>query len=83
MTGSLRLMLWHWGRHGGGPRYTLELARALARLPEVEPHLSISRQCEIADDFRALGLPTFWAAHAFRRWHGACAALSVITGSRS
>jgi glycosyltransferase involved in cell wall biosynthesis len=38
----------------------LELARALARLPEVEPHLSISRQCEIADDFRALGLPTFW-----------------------
>jgi glycosyltransferase involved in cell wall biosynthesis len=23
------LLLWHWGRRGGGPRFTLELARAL------------------------------------------------------
>lgn len=60
MSRPLRLMLWHWGRHGGGPRYTFELARALKELPDVEPHLSISRQCEIADGFRALGLPTFW-----------------------
>jgi glycosyltransferase involved in cell wall biosynthesis len=55
----LRLMLWHWGRRGGGPRYTLELARALKDRSGVELHLSISRQCEIAEDFRALQLPIF------------------------
>jgi len=53
-------MLWHWGRHGGGPSYTYHLARALKALPDVETHLSISRQCEIADEFRALDLPIMW-----------------------
>ncbi len=60
MSGPLRLMLWHWGRRGGGPRYTLELAQVLKDLPGVELHLSISHQCEIADEFRTLDLPTFW-----------------------
>lgn len=43
----LRMLLWHWGRRGGGPRYTLELARALADRPGVELHLSLSRQSEL------------------------------------
>lgn len=53
-------MLWHWGRRGGGPRYTLELARALAarRDAGVEVHLSYSRQSDIADALAALPLPS-------------------------
>lgn len=54
-----RILLWHWGRRGGGPRYTLELARALAARGDVEVHLSWSRQSELADATAALGLPSF------------------------
>lgn len=54
---SARVLLWHWGRRGGGPRYTFELARALAALGEFEVHLSLSRQSEIFGDFEALGRP--------------------------
>jgi glycosyltransferase involved in cell wall biosynthesis len=55
-----RLMLWHWGRNGGGPRYTLELARALAGVPGVEVHVSVSRQCAFAREFAELGVPVLW-----------------------
>jgi glycosyltransferase involved in cell wall biosynthesis len=44
-------MIWHWGRRGGGPRYTLELARVLAQRSDIEVHLSLSRQSEIYADF--------------------------------
>ena len=47
----LRILLWHWGRRGGGPRYTLELARALLSENEVDVCLSVSRQSEIYKDF--------------------------------
>lgn len=56
-----RLLVWHWGRRGGGPRYTLEMARALAARTDVELHLSYSRQSELAGDMadlaRAAGRP--------------------------
>lgn len=54
-----RLMLWHWGRRGGGPRYTLELARALAARNRIDVELSFSRQCELAAELRALPLPAY------------------------
>lgn len=54
------VMLWHWGRRGGGPLFTYELARALAQDPRIDVHLSISRDVEIADDFATLDLPTHW-----------------------
>jgi glycosyltransferase involved in cell wall biosynthesis len=54
-----RVLLWHWGRYGGGPRYTYELARALARRDDVLTHLSYSRQSEFADAFAALPVATF------------------------
>lgn len=53
----LRVLLWYWGRRGGGPRYTLELARSLAQRPGIELHLSLSRQSELFMDSAALGLP--------------------------
>lgn len=54
---TLKVLLWHWGRRGGGPRYNLELARALAARGDVEVHLSWSRQSELAAPTAALGLP--------------------------
>lgn len=54
----MRLLLWHWGRRGAGPRYTLELARALEGRCEVA--LSLSRQSELFAETAALGLPGFY-----------------------
>lgn len=50
----LRVLLWHWGRRGGGPRYTLELARVLAPRPDLDVHLSLSRQSEFYADFEGI-----------------------------
>ena len=54
-----KILLWHWGRRGGGPRYTFELARALKEQGDFELHLSLSRQSEIFNEFEALALPSF------------------------
>lgn len=54
---GLKILLWHWGRRGAGPRYTLELARALIRRGDIEVHLSISKDSELIDEFRALNIP--------------------------
>jgi glycosyltransferase involved in cell wall biosynthesis len=67
----MRLLLWHWGRRGGGPRYTFELARAFRQLPGIEPHLSLSRQSELFAPSLALGLP----GHHVDTYTGAAEAL--------
>lgn len=54
-----KILLWHWGRRGGGPRYTYELAKALQQRDDVELALSLSRQCEIFEEFLSLGIPHF------------------------
>jgi len=55
----MRVLLWCWGRRGGGPRYTLQVARALRRFPSLDLYLSLSRQSELLTETRALGLPGF------------------------
>ncbi len=52
-----RVLIWYWGRRGGGPRYALELARRLAARDDLELFLSTSRESEFHADFEALGLP--------------------------
>lgn len=60
VTGErMRVLLWCWGRRGGGPRYTLQVARALGRLSSLDLFLSVSRQSELLAETRALGLPIF------------------------
>ena len=54
-----KILLWHWGRRGGGPRYTLELARALLTNSKIEIALSISLQCEIHNEFSEIGVSRF------------------------
>ena len=53
----MKLLLWHWGRKGGGPMYTYEMAKALADVPSVQVQLSLSRQSELWEQSQGLGLP--------------------------
>lgn len=56
MTNSLKVLIWHWGRRGGGPRYSLELARVLSRRDDMEIYLSLSRQSEMYADFSGISV---------------------------
>lgn len=60
MDEPTRLLLWHWGRKGGGPKYTLELAKALRKRQDVDLHWSLSNQSEMAKDCRELTIPGLW-----------------------
>lgn len=71
------LLLWHLGRRGGGPRFTFELARALAARPEVRVHLALSRQSELFAQTAALGLPVL-AVDTYSGGRGALAALPRV-----
>jgi glycosyltransferase involved in cell wall biosynthesis len=53
----MRILLWYWGRRGGGAQFTLGLARALAARPDVDLRLSLSAQGEMLADFQALHRP--------------------------
>ena len=51
------LLIWYWGRRGGGAHYCLEVARELSRRGEFNLHLSISRNCDLYTELKALDLP--------------------------
>ncbi len=46
MARSLRVLVWFWGRRGGGARYTHELAKVLGESNDVDLYLSLSRQSD-------------------------------------
>jgi glycosyltransferase involved in cell wall biosynthesis len=51
------MLVWYWGRRGGGPRYTLELLRALAERPDIELAASLSSGNEVLSELPALRGP--------------------------
>jgi glycosyltransferase involved in cell wall biosynthesis len=53
----MRILLWYWGRRGGGAQFSLGLARALASRPGLGLSLSVSAQGALVDGFRAIGAP--------------------------
>ncbi|MBO1358831.1 glycosyltransferase [Acetobacter sacchari] len=52
-----RVLIWQWGRRGGGPRFALDLARSLHSLPKQEVLFSPSRRAEILSVPAAQTLP--------------------------
>ncbi len=72
MSHDLRLLVWQWGRRGAGPRFALELARALDAVPQTRAFLSLSRQAELLQGHAApncdLPFDTYvgWAGFARR-----------------
>ena len=51
------LLIWYWGRRGGGAHYCLEVARELSKHEEFNVHLSVSRNCDLYAELKALNLP--------------------------
>lgn len=50
----VRILLWYWGRRGGGAQFTLGLARALAARKDVLLTLSLSKSNELLEETRAV-----------------------------
>lgn len=63
----MRLLLWYWGRRGGGAQYALGLARALAARGDLSLALSVSAQGELHAAFRALPV----RVQSVDTWNGA------------
>ncbi len=53
----MRVLVWQWGRRGAGPRYAVELTRALRRSPGVTALLSLSTGAEIMAEAPDCDLP--------------------------
>lgn len=53
----MRVLLWYWGRRGGGAQFALCLARGLTERPDVSLALSVSREGDLVHEFQALGVP--------------------------
>ena len=74
---GMRLLVWYWGRRGGGAQYALHLARALAARRGVEVGLALSAQNELLPDFRGLRLP-LQLTHTYASAAGFLAALPRV-----
>ena len=51
------MLLWYWGRRGGGARITLELARTLALRTDVQLLLAVAHGNELIAELHELGAP--------------------------
>jgi glycosyltransferase involved in cell wall biosynthesis len=54
---GMRILLWYWGRRGAGAQIALALAASLSQREDSQVCVSISRQCELIDEFRDLPIP--------------------------
>ncbi|WP_424137200.1 glycosyltransferase family 4 protein [Roseomonas chloroacetimidivorans] len=53
----MRILLWYWGRRGGGAQFALCLARGLAGRPGVMLGLSLACRNNLLPEMRAIGAP--------------------------
>ncbi|NJL82958.1 MAG: glycosyltransferase family 4 protein [Chloroflexaceae bacterium] len=54
-----RILIWYWGRRGGGAYYTYKVTETLSSCSDIEVFLSLSNQNVLIDKFNAFGLPAF------------------------
>lgn len=64
-----RVLIWQWGRRGGGPRFAVDLFEGLRAVPGVQPLLSLSDRAEVLSQIGpgdcALTVPTYDGAAQF------------------
>ena len=77
----MRVLLWYWGRRGGGAQFALGLARALSLQPGLAVRLSLSAQLEGLEAFHALGVP-MQIVETYRSRAGFLAALPHLPARR-
>ena len=53
-----KLLVWYWGRRGGGVQYCYEMVQALREQDEFDLCLSLSRQSDLYGRFLQLGVPS-------------------------
>ena len=54
---AMRILLWYWGRRGGGAQFALSLARGLAECPGTDLALSLAAGNTLLAEARELGVP--------------------------
>jgi glycosyltransferase involved in cell wall biosynthesis len=75
------IVLWHWGRRGGGPRFTLELARGLRENGE-RLCFALAADNALMPGFAALGAPRA-IERTYRSAGGAAVSLLRLAGMRA
>lgn len=56
MSRDLTILVVHWGRSGGGPLFSYNIAHALAQLPQIRVLASFNSESEIADRWQEFDL---------------------------
>ena len=51
---KINILIWYWGRKGGGAKHSLELSKALSIRNDVNLHISICEECELYDELMKL-----------------------------
>jgi len=64
----VKLLVWHWGRHGAGPIFAARLGAALTENPDTEVVLSLPEGAELLADEPAM--PCDWREKTYRNAGG-------------
>ncbi len=54
MTKPIKVLVWHWGRRGGGVQHTLHLGRELIKNKDLDVTFSLSKQSDVFEETCAL-----------------------------
>lgn len=56
---AMKVLIIHWGNNGGGPKFSLEMAKGLSQVPNLELHVSYSEHSDQRLEWESLGIPSY------------------------
>ena len=57
---QINILFLYWGRKGGGAKYSFEIAKELSKKKDTNFHLSLSKKCELLQQYQSLFAPTLY-----------------------